>query len=144
METNIERARPDDAQDVFRLLEQAHLPLDGLRDHLSTTLVAKRDGHILGTAALEVYADGALMRSVAVSREAQGHGLGHELTNAAIALARELGAPAVFLLTTTAEGFFPKFGFKRIERQAVPASVQVSVEFTSACPSTATVMGKPL
>jgi amino-acid N-acetyltransferase len=144
MEMRIERAQPDDAEDVLRLVEQAHLPLNGLRDHLATTLVAKRDGHIVGTAALEVYADGALMRSLAVTREAQGRGLGHELTNAAVGLARELGAPAVFLLTTTAEGFFPKFGFERIERQDVPASVQMSVEFTSACPSTATVMAKPL
>jgi amino-acid N-acetyltransferase len=47
-------------------------------------------------------------------------------------------------LTTTAERYFPKFGFERIERNDVPASVQASVEFTSACPSSAIVMRKPL
>jgi amino-acid N-acetyltransferase len=47
-------------------------------------------------------------------------------------------------LTTTAEHFFPKFGFERIARADVPSSVQRSVEFTSVCPASATVMRKPL
>jgi amino-acid N-acetyltransferase len=144
METRIERARPDDAQDVLRLLEQAHLPLDGLRDHFATTVVARQNGQIIGSAALEVYPDGALLRSVAVAPEAQRQGLGHELTHAAIQMADAVKAPAIYLLTTTAERFFPKFGFERIARTDVPASVQTSIEFTSACPSSATVMRKPL
>ena len=99
---------------------------------------------IVGSAALEVYPDGALLRSVAVAPELQGQGLGHELTDAAIRLARDLQVPAIYLLTTTAERFFPKFGFERIERADVPATVQTSIEFTSACPSSATVMRKSL
>ena len=43
-------------------------------------------------------------------------------------------APVLDLLTTTAERFFPGFGFERVERVDVPASVQASVEFRSACP----------
>jgi amino-acid N-acetyltransferase len=50
----------------------------------------------------------------------------------------------VFLLTTTAERFFPKFGFEQIDREQVPASVQQSVEFQSACPASAIVMRKLL
>jgi amino-acid N-acetyltransferase len=144
MEGRIERARAEDLDAVFGLLREHHLPLEGLRDHFATTIVAREDGRILGTAALEVYVDGALLRSVAVAPAAQGHGLGNELTNAAIHLAREVGAPAVFLLTTTAERFFPKFGFEHNKRQDLPTSVQTSVEFVSACPSTATVMRKRL
>ena len=67
-----------------------------------------------------------------------------ELTAAAIHLADTLNAPALYLLTTTAEQFFPKFGFERIARADVPATVQASVEFTSACPTSATVMRKTL
>jgi amino-acid N-acetyltransferase len=66
------------------------------------------------------------------------------MTDAAIGLARRLEVPAIYLLTTTAERFFPKFGFERIQRTDVPATVQTSIEFTSACPSTATVMRKSL
>ena len=144
MAPHIEPAQPEDAQDVVHLLARNHLPPDGLLDHLATTVVARRNGQVIGSAALEVYPDGALLRSVAVAPEAQGQGLGHDLTDAAIRLARAIKAPAIYLLTTTAERYFPRFGFERIERTDVPATVQASVEFTSACPSSAAVMRKPL
>ena len=144
MGPQIEAARPTDAADVLALLSQSRLPLDGLEQHLGTTLVARQEGRIVGSAALELYEGGALLRSVAVAVDQQGCGLGHELTNAAIRLAQHLQAPAIYLLTTTAEGFFPKFGFERIARDEVPAGVRASVEFTSACPSSATVMRKSL
>ena len=51
---------------------------------------------------------------------------------------------ALYLLTTTAEGYFPKFGFERITRAEVPPSVQASVEFATACPASAIVMRKRL
>ena len=89
-----------------------------------------------------MYRDGALLRSVAVALEVQRKGVGHQLTDAALAFAQELGAPAVYLLTTTAEHFFPRFGFERIARTDVPVGVQTSVEFTSACCASAVVMRK--
>ena len=98
----------------------------------------------MGTAALEMYEDGALLRSVAVVPDIQRTGIGHQLTEAALALAHELGAPAVYLLTTTAEHFFPRFGFERIARTNVPAGVQRSFEFTTACCASAVVMRKNL
>ena len=141
---HIERARPDDAPEVLGLLARNHLPLEGLLDHLATTLVVRQNGQIIGSAALEVYPDGALLRSVAVAPEAQGRGLGHQLTAAAIRMAEALNVPAIYLLTTTAERYFPKFGFERIARTDVPATVQTSIEFTSACPASAAVMRKLL
>ena len=142
MQTVIDRARSDDLDAVLRLLTENHLPLAGLREHLATTLVARQDGTIVGSAALEMYADGALLRSVAVAPAMQRHHLGRELTEAAIHLAQERDARAVYLLTTTAAEYFPRFGFEPITRADVPASVQTSVEFTSACPASATVMRK--
>jgi amino-acid N-acetyltransferase len=136
----IERARATDADAVCSLLEQNALPTAGLREHLATTLVARQAGRVVGSAALEVYADGALLRSVAVAGDLQRHGLGAQLTDAALRLARELRVPAVFLLTTTAEHYFPRFGFARVTRADVPPSLLQSVEFTSACPATAIVM----
>jgi amino-acid N-acetyltransferase len=66
------------------------------------------------------------------------------LTEAALRLARAHRAEQVFLLTTTAEGFFPRFGFEAVRHADVPASVQASVEFQSACPASAIVMRKRL
>src|SRR3954451_17645884 len=99
----IEPGRPADAADILAFVAQNGLPADGLNDHLASAVVAREDGRIVGTAALELYSDGALLRSVAVSAAQRGRGLGHLLAEAAIALARDRGAPAMYLLTTTAE-----------------------------------------
>ena len=142
--TTIEAARADDLAAVLALLESAKLPTDGLAPHIATTLVARRDGRIVGSAALEVYGAGALLRSVAVDERLRGEGLGHRLTEAALALARHRHVATVYLLTTTAGDFFPRFGFKRIERTAVALAVRTSVEFTSACPDTALVLARDI
>ena len=129
---------------VRQLLEAEHLPLDGLEAHLATMVVAKNAAGVVGAAAIELYADGALLRSVVVSPVVQGQGLGHRLTEAALDIAKHRHVKEAFLLTTTAERFFPKLGFEPILRQDVPQSVQASVEFQSACPASATVMRKRL
>jgi amino-acid N-acetyltransferase len=138
----IERAVSNDQPGVFRLLQENHLPVAGLEQHMATALVARHAGQVVGAAALELYADGALLRSVAVAPGVQRNGIGHQLTEAALRLAQQLQVPAVYLLTNTAPDFFPKFGFERIARADVPATVQQSVEFTSACCASAMVMRK--
>jgi amino-acid N-acetyltransferase len=140
----IGHASAEDSGVILDLLQQSQLPVDGVTDHLATTVVAREDGRIVGSAALEMYGEHALLRSVAVSAAFQSRGLGRVLTEAALAMARERHVRAVYLLTTTAEQFFPKFGSTRIAREVVPDTVQTSVEFTSACPTTATVMMKTL
>ena len=137
-------AQDSDLPEIRSLLERLDLPVAGVDDHVQTMLVARDGGHVVGTAALELYADGALLRSVAVDPRRQGKQLGHQLTEAALRLAGSHGAGTVFLLTTTAERFFPKFGFEPIAREDVPASVRASVEFQAACPASAIVMRKHL
>ena len=138
----IEPATEYDLPGIRALLSQLHLPLAGVDEHLPTMLVARDGARIVGTAALELYADGALLRSVAVEPHRQGRRLGQQLTEAALQLATTHGANSVFLLTTTAERFFPRFGFEPIDRAQVPPSVRESVEFQSACPASAIVMRK--
>lgn len=144
MAPRIERAAPDDFPAVLGLLEASHLPTDGLPGRHVSALVAREDGEVVASAALEVYRDGALLRSVAVREGHRGRGLGGRMTQAALDLAAELGAPAVYLLTTTAAAFFPRFGFAPLTREAVPGGVKASVEFTTACPASAAVLWKPL
>jgi len=140
MRVTLERAGVDDGPGILRLLEANGLPLDGVLEHLTTALVARVDSRIVGCAALEIYTDGALLRSVAVDSAFTRHAIGTRLTTSALELARSAGVPAVYLLTTTADGFFPRFGFGRIARDEVPAGIRSSVEFQSACPASATVM----
>jgi len=135
----ISHATAGDIDVVEALLAREHLPLDGLR-RADAVLVARAGNRIVGSAALEFYEGGALLRSVAVDAEHRRAGMGGELIRMAIALARRRGAPAVYLLTTTAERFFPRFGFEIVDRADVPVALTASEEFAHACPSTAIVM----
>jgi amino-acid N-acetyltransferase len=144
MSITIDRARSSDREEIIGLVARCGLPLDGLADDLELTVVARDAGHIVGTATLELYADDALLRSVAVDERWRGQGLGRRLTEAAIELARSVDVRTLYLLTTTAEAFFPKHGFDVVGRDQVPWSVRASVEFTSACPASAIVMMRPV
>ena len=143
-EIRIDRATHADAGELLALMQRAHLPTEGLSSHLDAAFVAREGDRVVGSAALELYADGGLLRSVAVDAECRGAGLGARLTSAAIDDARQRQLPALYLLTTTAESFCPRFGFERITRDEVPASVRQSIEFRGACPSSAIVMRKRL
>ena len=136
----VRSATSGDAPSVLALLEGAALPTEGVADHLGDFLVAEREGAITGVAGLERYGDAALLRSVVVSESARGTGLGALLTARALESAAAGGARSVYLLTTTAESYFPRHGFRLTDRASVPADVRESVEFTTACPSSAAVM----
>jgi N-acetylglutamate synthase-like GNAT family acetyltransferase len=144
MNQDVVLASERDAPLILQLLRDAGLPTDGVADHLETAFVARDGDAVVGCAAVELYPDGALLRSVAVAPTARSLGLGRKLAEAAITLAQARGIPAVYLLTTTAEHYFPKLGFTVVARETVPGGVQQSVEFRSACPASATVMRLPL
>ena len=144
MTPDITPAAPADLPAIVELLAASKLPRASIEDHVASTLVARHDASVVGTAALELYGSAALLRSVAVATRLRGQGLGAALTVAALDLARRLGIRTVYLLTETAGGFFPKFGFTAITRAQVEPVVLQSPEFTTACPKSALVMVKPL
>lgn len=136
----IRAAEPDDAAAVRRLLSDAALPLDGVPDDLAHFLVAERDGAVVAAIGLERYGTVALLRSAVVSPAERGTGLGERLVRELIASARASAVQELVLLTTTAERWFPRFGFERIDRSAAPSVLQASEEFRGACPASAVVM----
>ena len=140
MELRITAAVPADQPRILALVRECGLPLDGLNDHLHTALVARDGDTIVGCVALECYDHRALLRSLAVDTRLRGQGLGQQLMEAGLELACRHGIDTVYLLTETAVDFFPRFGFQRIERTAVPSAVQQSAEFSGACPASAQAM----
>ena len=123
---------------VHRLLRATGLPVDGFDSpHIVGVVARDAAGSLIGSAAIEVYGHDGLLRSVAVAESARGRGVGHQLTRAALQLARDRGLSALYLLTETAGDFFPKFGFVAVARSHIPAEVKSSVEFTTACPASA-------
>jgi N-acetylglutamate synthase-like GNAT family acetyltransferase len=133
-------ASPADLADIEALLSASGLPLDGVREALPTFVVAQADDRIVGVAGLEVCCDNALLRSVAVADAWRAHGIGRALVTRVISDAEARGINALYLLTTTAERYFPSFGFRKIERDEVPDDVRATAEFQGACPASATVM----
>src|SRR2546426_10908461 len=110
--TTIAAATSADLPALLELLGQSALPTAGLADHLDTTLVAREAGHVVGSAALELYGTTALLRSVAVAPGLRGRGVGPGLTRPALALARRRKVRTGDLLTGKAGGGFPPFGVR--------------------------------
>jgi amino-acid N-acetyltransferase len=137
-------ARPGDLPEVLALLRKVDLPSAGLAETLPDFFVAEQDGRLVGVAGLEIYRSSALLRSVVVEEEWRGSGVGGRLIDLALEKARARGLDDVFLLTTTAEHYFPRFGFTCVSREAVSQEVQTSVEFQGACPASAVVMRRQL
>jgi amino-acid N-acetyltransferase len=133
-------AGPDDAAEIEKVLTRSGLPIDGITAHLKHFIIAVSDNSVIGIVGIEVYSDVGLLRSLAVLPEARGKGIGKELFSRAIAHAHTENICELYLLTVTAEGFFAKHGFRRIERARVPAPLQESIEFKSLCPRSAICM----
>jgi amino-acid N-acetyltransferase len=133
----LRRANQGHRAPAVALLEGADLPTEGVAEHFDTFIVAESASRIVGVAGLEIHGLDALPRSVAVAPEVRGTGLGSALTRRALTEARDSGLRVVYLLTTTAEPFFPRFGFERIGWNLVPAKVQ---ESRGVCPSSAVAM----
>jgi amino-acid N-acetyltransferase len=133
-------ARLDDWSGIERLLMASSLPVDGVGEALSTFVVAEADAGLVGVAGLEVCCDNALLRSVAVDPSWRSRGVGRALVTRLISDAEARGIDALYLLTTTAERYFPSFGFRAISREEVPGDVRETGEFQSVCCATATVM----
>jgi amino-acid N-acetyltransferase len=137
---NIQVAKTTDLPDILALLKAAALPVAGIERHVETALVARDARQLLGCAAVEVYGQAGLLRSVAVEAARRGEGLGERLTTAALELARQRGVRNIYLLTTTASHFFPRFGFTAIPRAELDPALEQSEELRGACPASALAM----
>ncbi len=140
----IQLATADDRAAIIDLLESLHLPTLDLPVTLDNFVIAKEKETIVGCGGLEVYGSIALLRSLAVALPWQGQGLGNLLYRATLDFAQEKGVEEVYLITTTAADFFLKQGFQKVERAQVPTAIQQTAQFTSVCPSSATIMQKTI
>ncbi|RIH88929.1 Amino-acid acetyltransferase [Calidithermus terrae] len=134
------RARPEDLPAVLELLEQAALPRRGVEQHLGHFLLEFDGATLVGCAGLEVYGDAGLLRSVAVRPEYRSRGVAGRLVGALLEQARRQGLKSLSLLTTTAEGYFPRYGFARVAREQLPPALYASEEFRGACPEGAVAL----
>ena len=150
----IRGATRDDITAIEQLLSDAGLPKAGVAEiitaHPNDFVVAEATPddqgrpQVVAVGGLEVCCDNALLRSVAVKPEWRKHGVGRELVRRLVCMGEERGMNALYLLTQTAEHYFPRFGFERVARESVPAEIAETLEFKSACPASAVAMAKAL
>ncbi|TNF49344.1 N-acetyltransferase [bacterium] len=127
---NIRKARVADIPSIHQLVNEYATKgemlgrsrselYEGMRDFF----VAEWEGSVVGCSALHVnWEDLAEVRSLVVSQELQGKGLGGDLVTACLEEARELGIAKVYALTYR-PGFFERMGFSRVAKETLPHKV---------------------
>lgn len=144
----IQRVSP--TQDgVIALLQQCGLVVSDLQQHATSEHctfwgMGADDGTLLGLVGLERYGTFGLVRSLAVSPNHRGKGLGGKLLSAMEQFAVEKNVQQLFLLTTTAPDYFVTKGYKKVERKQAPEMIRATPEFSSLCPCSAICVTKRL
>jgi amino-acid N-acetyltransferase len=139
-DVTISAARASDLGDIKKLLTAAGLPVAGVDEHWKTFIVARDNGAVVGCGGCEPYENAALIRSIAVHPDHRSHGLGRRIVRQLIDRLASRGLREFYLLTTTAEDYFKKRGFSRIDRDEVNPQLLRSREFQDACPASAVCM----
>jgi N-acetylglutamate synthase-like GNAT family acetyltransferase len=137
----IEKATPERLREVLEILSQVDLPHDGVEEHISSFLVARSGGEIVGCVGLERHGEIGLLRSAAVLPQYQGQRIGGRLIRELLKRAPGEGTTEMALLTTTAKDYFESnFGFKESTRSLYEKRLQNSPEWNIPRCSSATFM----
>lgn len=128
-----------------QLLAANHLPTADLAGGAAITFFGYYSAQTLaGLVGLEACGPYVLLRSFAVAEAQRGQGIGTTLVAYAEKYAAQHGVQAIYLLTTTAAQFFARHGYCAVDRAAVPAAIAATQEFADLCPTSSTLMMKPL
>jgi amino-acid N-acetyltransferase len=129
---------------VESLLEENSLPSSDVRSKPDTFYIAYDEDERIGVGGVETHGTNGLLRSVVVERSKRGTGYGAALCDALENEAVSNNIGTLYLLTTTASGFFETLGYVAIPRNEAPTGIQRTAEFDELCPTTATCMKKNL
>lgn len=144
MTAQVRTATHADLGRIVALLQANELPTSDLAECRPEFVIIEEGGELIGTGAMQVFGDVALVRSVAIANDRQKTGLGSSLLSALERHASALGVRELVLLTQTAEPFFARHGYARVERSSVAQAIQATAEFRSLCPASAVCMSKRL
>jgi amino-acid N-acetyltransferase len=140
----VERLDEAAVEDVVDLLAANDLPHNDLAQGPARFFGIVEDDALVAVGGLEPHGTDGLLRSVAVAESRRGHGLGTQICEAIEHVARDGDIRSLYLLTTTAAGFFRELGYAELERAAAPPPIEASREFAKVCPDGAVLMAKAL
>ncbi|HEY5923427.1 MAG TPA: UDP-N-acetylmuramate--L-alanine ligase [Kofleriaceae bacterium] len=126
-------ARLADMAGVRDVLAKVGLVNEPARDEqFPSFYVLTNEQGMVGSVALDVLGDDAILRALAVDSEFRGAGYGWMLADMAVSQARWRGVRRIYLLTETASDFFAaKFGFRVVDRTTLSKQVAASETFTA-------------
>jgi amino-acid N-acetyltransferase len=133
-------ATPENEKEIRQLLASAGLPDKDVGPHLANFIVVRNGENIAGCIGLERAGNDALLRSLAVLPDLRSKGIGAELCRRITERAQQLGYRALYLLTETAEEYFSKIGYQKIDRTEAPDGIQQTEEFRTLCPDSSILM----
>lgn len=134
----------DDAFTAFvDALKAAALPTGDL-DGGARFYVAQVGEAVVAFGGLEGTGPDQLIRSVVVPPGLRAGGHGRQVAQALIGQARTDGAERLWLLTTSADGFFAKLGWKVATLADAAETVRGTRQFSGLCPSSAVLMCRRL
>ncbi len=139
-EIRIAGASAADLPAIRRLLVENHLPTAGVDDHWKTFVVARDGDAVIGCGGSEAYEFAALLRSIAVHPDYRSLGIGRKIVRQLLDRLASRGVREFYLLTTTAQEYFRKRGFKVIDRDEIHPQLLNSEELRGACPDSAVCM----
>lgn len=142
---DVRELSPDRYAAIRALLEKSELPVQDLhQDALPRFFGVEADGGLAGVVGLERHGGAGLLRSLAVEQAWRGTGLGQALVAHLERAAWHAGITELWLLTTTAESFFRKIGYRDGAREDAPDGIRQSTEFRAVCPTTAICMRRTM
>jgi len=133
-------ATDDDVDEIRKLLDLSKLPSKDLDQHIDNFILISDQTGVIGVGGLELYADTALLRSVAVTHAYRNQGLGKKIFQLLESNALAAGISCLYLLTESSEIYFKQLGFSVISREKAPHSIKNTEQFKGLCPSSAIVM----
>jgi amino-acid N-acetyltransferase len=139
-EVRLQEATKEDIPLIVGLLRSNGLPYEDIASKICYLFIGYVGPRIIGIGGIEIHGKYGLLRSLVIEESLRGKGYGFALCDKLIEQGRLKGISEIHLLTTTAEDFFKKTGFERIERKVAPAVIQNTTEFKNLCPSSAVCM----
>ncbi|HJP65404.1 MAG TPA: GNAT family N-acetyltransferase, partial [Actinomycetota bacterium] len=131
-----------DVDAIDALLRAGGLAAEGVEERIAHTVVGEDDdGRPVATAVAEPLERDVLVRSVAVSEDLRGRGVGALAVATAMSAAPHASSEQrIWAFTETAAAFFARLGFEPVDRDALPPPVADSRQLQQECAVTATVM----
>lgn len=131
--------------ELLSLISGCGLPTADLGDGTERIFLGITDQDMpVAVVGLELCGRDMLLRSLAVAQPYRRHGLGRMLVGHAELVARQRCIAALYLLTTTAKGFFSGLGYTEADRQTAPAAIRATSQFSGLCPSSSSFFRKSL